>query len=365
MKKITLFLVLVVLGFGASFAQKTVSVSGKLEGITEGNEIVVYKLAKDKIEFARGQLTENGQFNIKGELENTNVYYMTVNNKYRIDLILHPNDKVVIRADVNRFLETLNIQGSPDTKFLYELKKMVTPKYEELNKLKTEYTSTEDKTIQKDIIKKFSSIKTDLDNKMAQMLMGNSSSLACLFYIEQLEMGKYTNVYSVVSNNLNRKYPDNDFVKDFYNKVNSSKSTSIGSIAPDIHQPGPDGKKRKLSSLTGKVVLIDFWASWCGPCRRENPNVVALYEKYKDKGFEIFSVSLDKNKEKWLQAIKDDNLSWENHVSDLKYWSSHPAKSYGVTSIPATFLLDKDGRIIAKNLRGKALELKLEELFKE
>ena len=117
--------------------------------------------------------------------------------------------------------------------------------------------------------------------------------------------------------------------------------------------------------MRGKVVLIDFWASWCGPCRRENPNVVKLYEKYKDKGFEIFSISLDKDKTAWIKAIKDDNLKWTNHVSDLKYWSSEAAKLYGVSSIPSTVLIDKEGRVIAKNLRGRDLELKMKEIFGE
>jgi thiol-disulfide isomerase/thioredoxin len=117
-----------------------------------------------------------------------------------------------------------------------------------------------------------------------------------------------------------------------------------------------------LSSLKGKVVLIDFWASWCGPCRKENPNVVRIYNKYHNEGFEIFGVSLDRNRDSWLKAIKNDNLSWI-HVSDLKYWQSEGARLYGVNSIPFTVLLDKDGKILAKGLRGKSLEDKLEEIF--
>ncbi len=121
----------------------------------------------------------------------------------------------------------------------------------------------------------------------------------------------------------------------------------------------------KLSDLRGKVVLIDFWASWCRPCRNENPNVVKLYQKYQAKGFDIYSVSLDRDKTSWINAIKSDNLTWENHVSDLKYWSSAGAKQYNVSSIPSTFLLDREGRIIAKNLRGAALEQKLQEILGE
>jgi len=111
-------------------------------------------------------------------------------------------------------------------------------------------------------------------------------------------------------------------------------------------------------------VLIDFWASWCGPCRKENPHVVNIYSKYHDKGFEIFSVSLDKDKTSWINAIAKDNLTWANHVSDLKYWKSAAALDYGVSSIPYTVLIDKKGKIVAKKLRGEALENKIKELCK-
>jgi peroxiredoxin len=147
---------------------------------------------------------------------------------------------------------------------------------------------------------------------------------------------------------------------------NTSKENTpgIGQKAPDISLPNPEGQKVKLSTLKGKVVLIDFWASWCGPCRKENPFVVNVYNKYKDKGFTVFSVSLDNNKDKWLQAIEKDGLVW-NHVSDLKGWNSSAADLYGIRSIPATFLLDKDGTIIGKNLRGAALENALRKVFGE
>ncbi len=140
------------------------------------------------------------------------------------------------------------------------------------------------------------------------------------------------------------------------------RSFIIGGEAPDFGQATPEGKLLKLSDLRGKVVLIDFWASWCGPCRRENPNVVKLYNTYKDKGFEILGVSLDRDKQRWLDAIAQDGLTWP-HVSDLQQWSNAAAQLYGVNSIPHTVLVDKQGRIIARNLRGEALAQKLAELF--
>lgn len=142
-----------------------------------------------------------------------------------------------------------------------------------------------------------------------------------------------------------------------------NKATMIGAEAPDIVSKNPEGLEMKLSQLRGKVVLVDFWASWCGPCRRENPTVKKAWEAYQDKGFEVFGVSLDSSKDRWVKAIEKDGLDWEYNVSDLSKWNAQSAKDYGVQSIPSSFLLDQEGKIIAKNLRGAKLLSKLEELF--
>ncbi|MEO0311794.1 MAG: hypothetical protein RIQ89_1451 [Bacteroidota bacterium] len=144
----------------------------------------------------------------------------------------------------------------------------------------------------------------------------------------------------------------------------------VGDMAPEIVQNDPSGNPIKLSSLRGQVVLIDFWASWCGPCRYENPNVVKAYQEFKDKKFKgskggmtVYSVSLDKSKESWVKAIEQDKLTWPSHVSDLKYWSSAAAQQYGVQGIPTNWLIDGKGIIVAKNLRGPALDEALKNML--
>jgi peroxiredoxin len=137
---------------------------------------------------------------------------------------------------------------------------------------------------------------------------------------------------------------------------------AIGTMAPDITMPDVNGTNFSLSSLKGKYVLVDFWASWCGPCRAENPNLVAAYNKYKNKNFTILGVSLDKTKEAWLKGIQDDGLTW-SQISDLKFWDSEAVGLYGFNGIPYNVLLDPTGKIIADNLRGSALETKLAEVL--
>ena len=207
-------------------------------------------------------------------------------------------------------------------------------------------------------------MKTTLDKVLAKMNPDAKAYRYALGAIIQTLKGKNHPAFADYANLFVKKYGHEklNYMAELKSNISSAKDFMIGAVAPDFEQNTPEGDAMKLSDLRGKVVLVDFWASWCGPCRKENPHVVKLYEKYKSEGFDVLGVSLDRTKDKWLSAIKKDGLEW-HHVSDLKGWKNQVAKQYSVSSIPHTILLDREGKILARNMRGDQLSVKLKEIF--
>lgn len=205
-----------------------------------------------------------------------------------------------------------------------------------------------------------------LNGKLKEVIRANKNDVAVLMFLDMFPREQNAALHEEVITALHGVVPDHLIVKERWNYMNSPASkTGIGAIAPELEFPNPEGKMLKLSDLRGKVVILDFWASWCGPCRRESPNVRRIYQTYHDKGLEVFSVSLDSDGNAWRKAIVDDQLVWPNHVSDLKKWQSAAAAIYGVRSIPAIFVLDRDGRIVAKDVRGQELERVVKQLLEK
>ncbi len=224
----------------------------------------------------------------------------------------------------------------------------------------------EEQTDQKrgEAIKQLSALEKEGQQVAKVFIENHPASLVSLNAIAQLMEGEWTVAeISEIFNNLNTKVKESKNGKEIKSKIDQAAKTEVGAEAPDFTQNTPDGKPVSLKDYRGKYVLVDFWASWCGPCRGENPHVVAAFNKFKDKNFDILGVSLDDNKDKWLAAIEKDGLTW-THISDLKGWGNEAAAAYGVRGIPANYLIGPDGKIIAKNLRGADLEAKLTEVLK-
>ena len=266
---------------------------------------------------------------------------------------------------VNRVLEELypSLKSVVDQKPAYEA--LMQNDKQNANMLASQSQGNVSKVVQK-YQDAYNEIDAYLTSRLKGVIKANKQDISVLMFLDMFPREQNAALHNEVITALHEKYPDHAIVKDRWGYMNSPASkVAIGAIAPDLEFPDPDGKMRKLSDLRGKVVLLDFWASWCGPCRRENPNVTRIYSQYHDKGFEVFSVSLDSDAASWKRAIEADKLVWPNHVSDLKKWQSRAAAIYGVRSIPSTFLLDKEGRIVQRDLRGADLERAVKQMVEQ
>ena len=318
--------------------------------------------------FVSAAIDSNGKFKLVAPITSADIFRLRLDDNNYMMLILTPGEKVSLKTTGAKLGGDAAIDGSFHTQLLYSTmrnsqlfesqKAALNQKYNEIQ------SSPKRDSLATIIIDQFHANDSLQKVALKIEMEKHPASLAWIFFQDKLDMANDFDIIDKTDAATFKAYPENAFVQQHHQMVEVERKTAIGSPAPEISLMDPEGNIRKLSSLKGKVVLIDFWASWCGPCRKENPNVVAMYGKYKDKGFDIYSVSLDKDKESWLKAIAKDNLTWPNHVSDLKYWKSDGAAAYGVTAIPFTVLVDKKGKIVAKKLRGEELENKVQELCK-
>ena len=328
---------------------------------------------------------KNGKFKLAVDVVKPDFYSIGFSKQDYALLVLdsaNTSDIITFNADGSKIMETYFISGSQDS----EIVKTLVIDLSDHSKWKTEYAkglknpkfTPQQKAETK---RKLDSLDKNFILKRDQFINKNYKSLAVLTAMGYLNPQTDLALYKKIEEGLAESVPNTSYhiaietqvkqiemqkemrKKEAEERDRLEQLSAIGSIAPELNFPNPDGKIITIESLRGKYVLIDFWASWCRPCRAENPNVVKLYNEYKDKGFTVFSVSLDKDKNRWLDAIKQDNLYWPNHVSDLKQWKSEAVKTYGFTGIPFTVLIDQEGQIIAKNLRGAALDNKIKELL--
>ncbi len=304
----------------------------------------------------------NGNFKLQNKANEKAYYVVRTGPNNLIFLLLSGNEKIEVTGDAKNIEATYTIKGSEDSELIKVLKSYDGNLSDSLNLLYSTIreTSPQKKDSAGTVLQKF---YTKRMNSFAEdFITAHPKSLVSLSATRYLDQQKDIQLYDHLLASLSKEYPTNKYVNDFESIVGNLKKLPVGSIAPEIKLNTPDGKQVSLSSLKGKIVLIDFWASWCGPCRKENPHVVEMYRKFRNKNFEILGVSLDDKPDAWKEAIKKDGLTWQQ-VSELKKWDSEVVKLYQVDAIPYTVLVDKEGKIIAKGLSGNELEQKLLEVL--
>jgi thiol-disulfide isomerase/thioredoxin len=363
MKKCLFFVTVLSLIVSCTGKKEGFIINGQIQGFTDGKVTLQRRLDNNFITID-STVIKNGEFSLKGKINDPQVCYIWLNDTLPPIRILVENVKYDLWADINK-LDKPSIKGSPLQAKLDEYHALTQPYEDQLDSLYTLVRSArkEGNTQLSDSMEKNYDavekeervVSKDFVGKNSNNIVGPYIMWGTLIY--DLELQEMMNMASAFSPSID----SSQYVKLIQAHIATLKKVAVGEMFTEITMPDTIGNNISLSSFKGKIVLVDFWASWCGPCRRENPKVVALYKDYSKKGFEIFGVSFDENGDKWKKAIRDDKLSWI-HVSDLKGWQSEGSKLYGVRSIPHTVLLDRDGRIVAKNLQGDDLKKAIDQL---
>jgi len=345
----------------------TNALSGNISNLSDKTNLFLDVVSPNEItQKAITQIDKNGNFKFDFQIESEGVYRLRINQQNFITLILKPNENAIITGDVNNFASS-----SEESEQLKELNVQLQKKYVKIDSLSKLYNLTNNDSLTTyNLQLKLFSLKFDIENLYVKVIDKNPASLLSYSAVSQLNPDQYIDEYKKVDEGLGKEFPNSAYYKAFHQHFLLVNRLPIGKLAPDFTVPDRNGKDLTLSSLRGKIILLDFWASWCHPCRKENPNIVKSYQKFHDKGFDIFSVSLDgmpqqqNPKQDWLNAIAQDGLVWENQGCEFKGWSAESIKVYGVQAIPFNVLIDKEGKILGKNLRGEALYQKLAEIFK-
>lgn len=344
-------------------------VSGKLENITGTEKILLQKLSSREITTIDTILVDmDGNFKIAPNIEKLGFYRIFISNNNFFNFITQPAETLKVVADASDLEGSYVVTGSEETDKLQEFNGLMNGFVGQMDSLQMEMKNAQaGQDMQKaQQVYQAQMVLNDKAMGMSRVFVKeNSDKLASLSAIQRFDPERELDLYEMVLDGLKDKIGDTELYLEFYNRVEVAKKLMPGAVFPDMVSKTPTGNDLRLSeSLGEKYTLVDFWASWCKPCRAENPAVVQAYKNHNKKGFEIYGVSLDQEKENWIQAIKVDNLEWAQ-VSDLLFWQSPSALQYNIRSIPANFLIDGDMKIVAKNLRGAELDAKLAELLAE
>lgn len=354
-------------------AQERFSLNGSISKTNDSKKIYLIHLA-DQGEKIDSTVVNNGKFAFNIDLNSPTIAILLLDHSGKS--LTEPGSKDIYRFFIEAGKASLQstdsiakstVNGLGIFKDLATFEQSIKPTNEKIEKLNLEFASLKDsEKAKQEVLLKFQKRYLDFVEErrrsVKEFVVGNPKSFISLYHLNSELANDEMNVPEVQSlyDNLPQQFKDHLIGKAIQQKLEQGKITGIGVLATDFEEKTPEGISIKLSSYKGQYVLVDFWASWCGPCRQENPHLVNAYEKYKDKGFTILGVSIDQNADAWKKAIKTDGLLW----AQLLDTTQQIATTYGISAIPQNYLLDKEGRIIAKNLRGLALEEKLSELLK-
>ncbi|ULQ53603.1 TlpA disulfide reductase family protein [Flavihumibacter fluvii] len=351
----TLLLCIPVMGWAQN---SRFEITGTVAGLADKSKIFLTN-PDDPTDTIASTVSNKNSFVIKGTLPESKLYYLSFFPAEKKSLLFLDNNKIILKGDITK-VQLFELNGSPAHTSFLQFQQKFDPYFKEYAKLSeaANKTGVNDSLLQ---------LYKSLVNQVAEA----GDEFASAHKDQNIAPFMWATIMQVVNDlpRVERSFLSmSPAVKaSFYGKylsdrINESKIGSIGSPAMEFVQADTSGKPVALSSFKGKYVLVDFWASWCGPCRKENPNLVAAHSRFRDKNFTVLGVSLDNNRDRWIKAISDDQLNW-TQVSDLQYWQNEVAVKYKIQTIPQNLLIDPNGVIIGKNLRGQELQLKLCELL--
>ena len=340
-------------------------ISGRIEALNEGTVLLEQRIDGVYIPVDSSTISD-GHFNFQGTVETPDVYYISIPGKRGKAMFFLENSDIKISAHMDSLylavVEGSSVQDEYQA-FSDELDEIITAVREMYNKYH-EALSSGDEVLASSLEEEVDAAYDNINAFQEKFIKDNPASYVAPLVLWNIHYGMEGEEIEAYLKRFDPALASSSFVEGLSKKAELLKTVALGKTAPDFTQNDPEGNPVTLFSLRGNYLLIDFWAAWCGPCRRENPNVVAAYQKFHEKGFDILGVSLDQSKEDWLRAIEYDRLAW-TQVSDLKGWGNEAARLYGISSIPSNLLLDREGKIIFKGLRGEDLHTELEKLLSE
>ena len=338
--------------------------------LAEKTLVVLSKITDAKLEIQdSAYAAKDGAFKFTGSgSEGSSLYYLTFGNTTPpgIPVILEHGAQVKLGVTKVGAAYDITLVGGEYNKSMLKLYNLYTGFEKEMAAFNAEVATIDATTVTEELRtntkQRYNKMISSRSEAIEQFIQNEPASPATYFAVKYLFQKPASKLILIAADKMGKELPNSLYTKNLVSLAANIGPTVEGAIAPEISLKTPEGEILALSSLRGKVVLIDFWASWCGPCRKENPNVKKIYEKYKDQGFEIYAVSLDNNAAQWKGAIAKDGLAWK-HVSELLGWKGAVSRAYGVGSIPQTFLLDKEGRIVKTGFRSHELESLIQPLL--